>query len=181
MTNIQIKDFQIGKEPKGVPLWAIAWAWIISLPFRIAMFLFPNKHDYMEVSDDQWTDWITYKDNVIKRKIVAETGFDGVIKFYHLQSNDQDLNKLLDKKHFGTFYKESIYGLYLREFNDPDDWPISYLSIIDNEYLYIRRLKKINSSWTDWRLESIDATSFNIVTHPADSYTKGWKITTSSE
>lgn len=177
MTEVTITEFQIGKEKKDVPFWSFIWAWTISLPFRILMLLIPKKHDYFEVTDDKWTDWKTINDLTVQRKIVAETGFDGVIKFYHLKSSDKDLNSLLDSRFFGTFLKETEYGVFLREFNDPDDWPKSYLSVIDKDFESIKRLRKIDSSWTDWRLESVDKESFNIVTYPAKEYTKGLKIT----
>lgn len=177
MTKVIIEDFKNGKEKSGVPFWAFIWAWIISLPFRLLMLFIPKKHNYVEVTNDNWTDWTTINDLTIQRKIVAETGFDGVIKFYHLKSSNKDLNELFDERFFGTFYKETRYGVFLREFNDPEDWPKSYLSLITKDFKSIQRLRKIDSSWTNWRLESVDNESFNIVTHPAKEYTKGIKIT----
>ena len=181
MTDIELTDFQMGEPKRNTPLWASIWAsiwaFIFFLPFRIIIFLIPNKKNYSEVDED-WTNWIENDKRGIQRKIFAETGFDGIIKFYRLKFRNAELNDLVNNRCFGTFFYEINDKIFLREFKSPNQWPKSFLTAINKSDNTISRIKLIPSSWTDWKIESINDYEFNIITHPADEYTKGIKVTT---
>lgn len=149
---------------------------ITYLPFKFFRLFVPQRQNYIKVADENWKDWTTLKGTMIQRKLVAETGFDGLIKFYHLKSTNQNLNNLLSGKIFGIFFKQTDYGVFLREFGNPDAWPNSYLVMLDEEFKSINRLRKVNSSWINWKIESEKGDNFIIITHPAKDYTKGISI-----
>lgn len=48
-----------------------------------------------------------------------------------MRTDDKKINDLLTDKVFGGFHWEKDYGIFLRQFDDPDDWPLSYLVYID--------------------------------------------------
>ncbi|QIE58729.1 hypothetical protein G5B37_03870 [Rasiella rasia] len=177
MTDIELTDFQIGKPKRNTTIWFSILASIMFLPFKIFIFFIPFKKNYTEVHEN-WTIWIESGNREIHRKIFAETGFDGVIKFYKLKFKNNTLNDLVDKRCFGTFFFETNENIFLREFKSPNQWPKSFLTVINKSDNTINRIKIISASWTDWVIESINDKEFNIITHPADDYTKGIKVTT---
>ena len=130
----------------------------------------------MDVKDAEWTDWNSVNGQPVKRKIIAETGFDNCIKFYHLQTADKQINNALTGKIFGEFYCETTYGIFLRKFDNPDDWPTSYLVFIDKSDFGYRRLKKSKSSWIEWTFEYIIEKDFSIITEPGKTYTTRLQI-----
>jgi hypothetical protein len=168
-----INETTVGDKRKNrVPIWAWLWVNLLSLPFRLLALFIGRRHNYFNVTDSEWTDLYPFPTdgNKIERKIVAETGFDGCIKFYHLRTADNRINDLLTDKIFGDFHWEKDYGIFLRQFNDPDDWPLSYLVFIDTSDFSFQRLKKVKSSWPQWTYEHINDKDFNIITENADTY-----------
>jgi len=161
------------KSTNRIPIWTWLWVNFLSIPFRLLALLFGRRQNYFSVTDGEWTDWYPFPTDghKIERKIVAETGFDNSIKFYHLRTDDKKINDLLTDKIFGDFHWEKDYGIFLRQFDDPNDWPISYLVFIDTTDFSFHRLKKVNSSWPEWKFEGINDTDFNIITEYADTYT----------
>lgn len=153
---------------------------ILWLPFTLVGKMFGWK-DYCSVNTSSWTDWYSVNGQTIERKIVAETGFDGVVKFYNLRTLDEAMNRALQGRVFGEFHWETHYGLFLREFKTLGDWPTSYLVFIDKKGNHYKKLIKTNSSWTAWKCEFINESDFSIITEPADSYTKRIKIALSKE
>src|SRR5688572_18631209 len=151
LTKLTILETIVGEKPKsGAPFWAHLLLFIISLPFKIVWLilkLFGKGKDYINVTDSNWTSWSSVNGHIIERKNIAETGFDECIKFYNLKTNDKNIDLLLERKIFGEFHCETDYGLFLRQFDDPDDWPVSYLVFIDKSHNSYQRLKKIKSSW----------------------------------
>ncbi|MBN8697016.1 MAG: hypothetical protein J0L87_10835 [Bacteroidetes bacterium] len=161
------------KTKKRVPILVWLWVNLLTLPFRLLSLFVSSRHKYFEVTHSEWTDWYPFPSDghKIERKIITETGFDGCIKFYHLRTSDKKINSLLTNKIFGDFHWEKDYGIFLRQFDNPDDWPISYLVFIDTTDFSFHRLKKVNSSWPTWKYEGINDTDFNIITEYTDTYT----------
>lgn len=168
-----ITETTVGNKTKEkVPFLTWLWVNLLSLPFRLSAFFIGRRHDYFKVTDSEWTNWYPFPTDghKIERKIIAETGFDGCIKFYHLRTADKRINDLLTGKIFGDFHWEKDYGIFLRQFDDPDDWPVSYLVFIDTADYSYQRLKKVNSSWPQWTYEHINDNDFNIITEYPDTY-----------
>ncbi len=153
---------------------------ILWLPFKLLEIIL-GKQNYLPIDTNSWTSWCSVNGQDIERNLVGETGFDGVIKFYRLRTSDEQINRTLQGKIFGEFHCETNYGLFLREFKTLDDWPTSYLIFVDKENYTYRRLQKTVSSWTDWKYEFINDSDFNIITEPADTYTKRIKITATNK
>jgi len=171
MTVTETTDGNKSANRLGVLTWL--WFNLLSTPFRLFALLFGRRHNYFEVTDSEWADLYPFPTDghKIERKIVAETGFDNCIKFYHLRTADKQINDLLADKIFGEFHWEKDYGIFLRQFENPDDWPVSYLVFIDTVGFNFHRLKKVNSSWTEWKYEGINDTDFNILIEYTDTYT----------
>jgi len=168
-----VTEMTVGdKAQKKIPILTRLWFNLISLPYRLIYLLIGRRHDYFKVTDSEWADWYPFPTDghKIERKIIAETGFDGCIKFYHLRTADKRINDLLTDKIFGDFHWEKDYGIFLRQFDDPDDWPISYLVFIDTLDFSFQQLKKVNSSRPQWTYEHINEQDFNIITEYADAY-----------
>jgi len=163
-----------GKDSNNrVPIWMLIWAQFLSLPFRI-LFLFVRKHNYTEIRNGDWTALYPFPTDghAIERKIIAETGFDGCIKFYHLRTEDMKINELLQEKIFGEFHWEKDFGIFLRQFDSPNDWPISFLVFIDTGNFTFNRLRKVNSAWPEWKYEGINENDFNIIIEYTNAYSK---------
>lgn len=160
------------KEKNRVPALTWLWANILTLPFRLLYMFVGKRHNYFELTDSEWTDWYPFQTDghKIERKIIVETGFDGFIKFYRLRTADKKINDLLTNKIFGDFHWEKDYGIFLRQFDDPNDWPFSYLVFIDTTNYSYHRLKKVSSSWPQWTYEHINDKDFNIITEQTSKY-----------
>ncbi|HTF03985.1 MAG TPA: hypothetical protein VK826_08165 [Bacteroidia bacterium] len=176
MASITITETTDGKKKRlgGIPLWAYVLLFIVQIPFRIiglVLKLFVKGKKHIPVTDSSWTSWNSVNGHEIDRRIISETGFDGCIKFYELRTNENQIHELLKGKIFGEFHCETNYGLFLRQFDNPDDWPVSYLIFIDKSNVSLQRLKKTKSSWPDWKYESINDKDFDIITEPGDTYT----------
>ena len=87
-----------------------------------------------------------------------------------MRTADKRINDLLTDKIFGDFHLEKDYGIFLRQLDDPDDWPLSNLVFIDTSDFSFQRLKKVNSSWLQWTYEHINDKDFNLITEHADTY-----------
>ncbi|PJC61812.1 MAG: hypothetical protein CO022_07820 [Flavobacteriales bacterium CG_4_9_14_0_2_um_filter_32_27] len=161
------------KTKNRIPIWTWIWVYLISFPFRLLALFIGRRKNYFEVTDSEWTDLYPFPTDghKIERKIIAETGFDGFIKFFHLRTADKKINDLLRDKIFGDFYWEKDYGIFLRQFDTPDEWPISYLVFIDTKDFSFQRLKKVNSSFAEWKYEGINDTDFNILIEWTKTYT----------
>jgi hypothetical protein len=176
MTTLQITQVTDGKKKKEIlPFLALDLLQILLFPFRL---LFGGRNNYSIVKDNEWTSCGSVNGQVIERNIIAETGFDDIIKFYRLRTTDKQIDRLLAGKVFGEFIYETNYGLFLRQFNNPGDWPTSYLVFIDKSDNSYRKLKKSKSSWLIWTYEYINDKDFNIITEPADTYTTRIQIKT---
>jgi hypothetical protein len=153
----------------------LTWLWIniLSLPFQMLNLFVIRRKKYIEVSDSEWFNLYPFPTDGynIERKIIAETGFDNCIKFYHLRTSNKNINEILTGKIFGDFHWEKDNGIFLRQFDNPNDWPISYLVFIDKSDFSFQRLKKVNSSWPEWKYEHINDNEFNIITEHSDTYT----------
>ena len=163
-----------GKKTKNrVLIWTSLWVNVLSLPIRLISLFVTRRRKYIAVTDSEWIDWYPFptEGHKIERKTIAKTGFDGLIKFYQLRTSDIKINDLLTDKIFGDFHWEKEYGIFLRQFDNPDDWPISYLVFIDTKDYSFHRLKKVYSSWQTWKYESINDSEFNIITEYTDTYT----------
>ncbi len=177
MTDIKLINFKIGESKRRFPIWPSILGFIISAPFRMLYFFIPFMKNYTDVPGD-WFVWIKNGNREIHRKNFAETGFDGLIKFYKIKFKNDDLNNLVEDKSFGVFYFEINHLIFLREFKTPNQWPKSYLSVINKSNNTISRLKLVSSSYTDWKVESINQSEFNIITIDNKEYTEGIKVTT---
>ena len=93
MTDIELTDFQIGKPKRNTTTWFSILTSIMFLPFKIIVFFIPFKKNYTEVHGN-WTTWNESGNRKIQRKVFAETGFDGMIKFYNLKFNNNTLGRL---------------------------------------------------------------------------------------
>lgn len=69
-----------------------------------------------------------------------------------------------------TFTGRKITVFSCDYFDDPNDWPLSFLVFIDTLDFSYHRLKKVNSSWPQWTYEHINETDFNIITEYTDTY-----------
>lgn len=168
-----VTETTVGDKPNNrVPILTWLWINLLSLPFQLIRLIVGRRHKYSVVTDNAWTDWYPFPSDghKIERKIIAETGFDNCIKFYHLRTADRRINDLLTDKIFGDFHWEKDYGIFLRQFDDPNDWPISYLVVIDTSDFSFKRLKKVNSSWPQWTYEHINDNDFSIITEYTDTY-----------
>ena len=183
MTNLTVTEIsEWQKEKENIPFWTLAFFKLLSLPFRLLHLIIGRKNNYTEVSNSKWTDLYPFPvtGHKIERKLVAETGFDNCIKFYHFKTADKEIDYLLKEKYFGEFHYETEYGIFLRQFKTPDEWPISHLVFIDKSDNSFRQLIKVNSSWTDWVYEHTNNEEFNIITEPAKTYTTRLNIKTAT-
>ena len=178
-----ITETTVGEKKKDrVPILTWLWVKLLSLPFRLLALFKGRQIDYFRVTDSEWADWYPFPTDghKIERKIIAETGFDGWIKFYQLRTADKRINDFLIDKIFGDFHWEKDYGIFLRQFDDPADWPLSYLVFIDTSDFSFQRLKKVNSSWPHWTYEHINDKDFNIITENAGDYKSRLEIRNNS-
>jgi hypothetical protein len=161
------------KTKNRIPIWTCISGSLLSSQFGILALLIGRRKNYFEVTDSDWTDLYPFptEGHKIERKIIAETGFDRVIKFFHLRTANKKINDLLRDKIFGDFHWEKDYGIFLRQFDTPDDWPNSYLVFIDTKDFSFQRLKKVNSSFTEWKYEGINDTDFHIIIECTNNYT----------
>jgi hypothetical protein len=183
MINLTVTEITEGKkEEEKIPFWTLAFFKLLAFPFRLLQIFIGRKKGYMKVSNGKWTDLYPFPvtGHKIERKLVAETGFDNCINFYNLQTKDKEIDSLLKGKYFGEFHYETEYGIFLRQFKNPDEWPISHLVFIDKSDNSYRQLIKSDSSWTDWVYEHINDEEFNIITEPANTYTTRLKIKTAT-
>jgi len=86
-----------------------------------------------------------------ERKLEYETAFDGVVKIYSLQTNNQNLNLNLSDKYFGDFVHITENGVFLRMFKSKKSWPKTRLVFMDFRNNKLTIIKKTNSSWNVWK------------------------------
>jgi hypothetical protein len=173
MTKLKVTEKTEGKKTAENLLSYVFF--ILLSPFKILYSIFTLlglSKNYTDITDSNWESsyWYSVNGQPIERKIIAEIGFDGFIKFYNLRTTDNAINELIKNKIFGEFIYETDYGLFLRQFDSPSQWPTSYLVFIDKADKTISKIKKVKSSWTVWKTELINDRDFNIITEPADKY-----------
>lgn len=154
------------------------WLRFLLLPIRILVKLIGDKKNYIEISDSPWESFFPFpmEGTQLEKKLIAETGFDGHIKFYRIRTENQSINSVLENKTFGEFHWENESGIYLREFENVDDWPVSYFVQLDKSNFQFRRLVKVDSSFVKWKYEHVNETEFNVVTYCTETHTSWIEI-----
>jgi hypothetical protein len=175
--TIHVDEIKVGK--KKIEILSYLWVGLINLlvlPYTLLLWLVIKKHNPFDVADNNWKIWSFVNEHEIERRIVAETGFDGCIKFYELRTREKNINETFKEKFFGEFYLETDYGLFLRLFENPKSWPISYLYFIDKSDYSFKKIKKVRSSYIYWKYEFEDNKNFQIITNSEEGYTSILKI-----
>ena len=120
-------------------------------------------------SSEKYKFWVALMMTNFERKLENETAFDGVIKIYSVTSNNQELNKLLNGKLFGDFIFPSDTGIFLRMIESKSSWPHTKLIHIDLENYSFDEIKKTNSSWDAWTVNSLGYGKFIINISPTEA------------
>ena len=100
-----------------------------------------------QMSNNKFGEWIELFG--IRRCLVYETAFDGIVKIYLLEADDPKVNSLLKDKFFGDYCFLLENGILLREFPKRNSWPKTYLTFLNMQSKSITRLQKIRSSYLE--------------------------------
>ena|SRR5690606_22881497 len=113
--------------------------------------------------------WIEVNSIRFERKLENETAFDGIVKIYSLKTNNQILNKILEKKVFGDFFCATSHGIFLRMFRNKDSWPKTTLVYIDFMSMTFKEIQKTKSSWDVWTGYDLGNEKYSIAISPTET------------
>ncbi|HTN00046.1 MAG TPA: hypothetical protein VL088_14920 [Pedobacter sp.] len=118
---------------------------------------------------EKYNNWQENNDITFRRKLENETAFDGIVKIYSLKTNSDKINKLLEKKFFGNFYHPTKSGVFLRQFEHKDSWPITNLIFIDLVKITSTNIIKTDSSWNVWTAANLEDEKYAIAISPDEN------------
>jgi hypothetical protein len=117
----------------------------------------------------------------IYRENCFSFGFDNMCKCYRLYSNEEQLSIRLYEGYYLDFYYEFKNIIFLRQILDRSSWPTTTFVSIDLQSFESKALFTSESSYMDWPVESVTATTFDLVTQkPRQGFEEGYHIDVSA-
>ena len=98
-------------------------------------------------------EWENFKGTTFLRRLEFETAFDGIVKVYSLQTDDDKINKLLKGLFFHRFAFQTQSGVLLRQFHDKKSWPKTKLVHLNLDSHNLKVIKETNSSYDTWTVD----------------------------
>jgi hypothetical protein len=115
--------------------------------------------------------WGEYNEIILFRKLEYETAFDGTIKVYSVQTNNERINKVISGLYFHDFIFQTKNGFLLRQFKSKRSWPKTKLVHLKLDTADIQLIKKTNSTYDIWTVKELKKDNYLISISP-DEYIK---------
>ncbi|MBA4197180.1 MAG: hypothetical protein C0459_06450 [Chitinophaga sp.] len=122
-----------------------------------------------DYSQEIFKEWTIVKGIKFLRKLENETAFDGVIKIYSIQTDNDKLNEILKGLYFGTIGHKTTNGILLRQFLNKNSWPKTMLVFLDISNFNLTVVNKTNSSYQNWEIKELTRGKYKINLTPTES------------
>jgi hypothetical protein len=111
-------------------------------------------------------EWDVFNGVKFYRKLEYETAFDGIVKIYSLNTDNPQINKLLEGLFFHRFVYPTKSGLFLRQFKSKKSWPRTRLVFLNFSSIDLSIITKTKSSYDNWTVNELGAGKYLIKMSP---------------
>jgi hypothetical protein len=117
-------------------------------------------------TSNDFEEWENFKGTTFFRRLEFETAFDGIVKVYSLQTDNDRINELLKGLFFHRFAYQTKSGVLLRQFKDKKSWPKTRLVHLNLDLCNLLVIKKTRSSYDSWTVDNLGEDKLLITLSP---------------